>query len=380
MQYRKFGKLDWKVSALGFGAMRLPLTDGDPGHINEPEAIRMIRHAIDHGINYLDTAYPYHAGQSERLVGRALRDGYRDRVKLATKLPARHVNSPGDMDRVFDEQLQKLQTQQIDFYLLHGLNGRTWPKLRDMGVFQWAEGQIARGRIARLGFSFHDSYDLFKEIVDYYHGWALCQVHYNYMDVDYQAGQKGVEYAAGKGLAVIIMEPLRGGQLTRQPPNRVADLWKTARRDRSLAEWGLSWLWHQPEVSTVLSGMSTMDQVSENVELASCSATGMLSADDLELISRVREAFQGLSPIPCTQCGYCLPCSSSVEIPYILRIYNEVAMYNDVNRGKFRYLGPAGLSEDQRADRCTECGECLEACPQKIDIPEWLKKAHTLLR
>ena len=220
MQYRKFGKLDWEVSALGFGVMRLPLTDGDPANIDEPEAIRMIRYAIDHGVNYLDTAYGYHSGQSERIVGRVLRDGYRERVKLATKLPAGLVESASDFNRFLSEQLERLQTK-IDFYLLHGLNGKSWPKVRDLGILDWAEGKMAQGKFEHLGFSFHDELDVFKEIVDAYDNWTLSQIYYNYMYVDYQAGRRGLEYAANKGLAVVVMGPLRGGQLAKKPPKQV---------------------------------------------------------------------------------------------------------------------------------------------------------------
>ncbi len=379
MKYRKFGKLEWKVSVLGFGAMRLPLTDSDPANIDEPEANRMIRYAIDHGVNYLDTAYPYHSGQSERVVGRVLRDGYREKIKLATKLPARVVESAQDFDRFFNEQLERLQDKKIDFYLLHGLNSRSWRKVRDLGVLQWAEGKIANGYIDYLGFSFHDDYEAFKEIVDGYDNWTLSQVLYNYMDVDNQAGRRGVEYAADKGLAVVVMEPLRGGRLSKKPPEQVAKVWKSAPQNRSLAEWALLWVWNQPEVSVALSGMSTMEQVVENVTVADRCGPGTLTTDELVLIDRVREAYHGLNPIPCTNCGYCLPCPNGVAIPSILQIYNEVMIHDDPRVGRFRYGGPGGLREEQRADQCIECGECVDACPQEIPIPEWLQKSHALL-
>ena len=208
MNYRKFGKLDWKVSALGFGAMRLPLVGGAHDKVDEPEAIRMIRYAIDHGVNYLDTAYPYHGGQSERIVGNALKDGYRAKMKLATKLPVRMVESAQDFDRFFNQQLERLQTDKLDFYLFHGLSAQSWAKVRDMQILKWAETQMAKGRFAHLGFSFHDSYDAFKGIIDDYDNWTLCQIQYNYMDVENQAGRRGVEYAASKGLAIVVMEPL----------------------------------------------------------------------------------------------------------------------------------------------------------------------------
>jgi len=379
MQYRKFGRLDWEVSALGFGAMRLPLTDRDPAHVDEPEAIRMMRYAIDHGVNYLDTAYPYHSGQSERIVGQALKDGYREKMKLATKLPARQVESAQDFDRFFNEQIDRLQIDKVNFYLLHGLNSQSWPKVRDLGVLRWAESAMADGRIDHLGFSFHDNIDVFKEIVDAYDNWTLCQIQYNYMDVDYQAGRTGLEYATSKGLAVVVMEPLRGGRLGKEPPEQVKKVWESAPQKRTPAEWGLLWVWNQPEVSVALSGMSTMEQVVENVAVASRSGPGILTADELAVIEWAKEAFHGLSPVPCTSCEYCMPCPNGVEISSIFQIYNEAIMYDDPRTGRFRYRGPDGLKEEQRADQCIECDECVDACPQEIPIPEWLQKVHTLL-
>ncbi|MFC2035862.1 aldo/keto reductase [Chloroflexota bacterium] len=379
MQYRKFGQLDWEVSALGFGAMRLPLTGDNPEDVDEPNSISMIRYAIDHGVNYVDTAYMYHSGRSEHVVGQALQDGYRDRIKLATKLPAMLVESAKDFDRFLNEQLKRLQTKKIDCYLLHGLNSHSWSKIRDLGVLSWAEGAMVDGRIDHLGFSFHDDYKVFEEIVDAYDNWAFCQVQYNYIDVDYQAGRRGIEYATGKGLAVIVMEPLRGGKLSQKPPDKVAEVWKTAPGKRDPVEWALLWIWNHPEVSMALSGMSTMAQVVENVKIADRSRPGMFTVDDLSLIYRVREAYSGSSPIPCTDCGYCIPCSSGVKIPSIFHIYNEAIIYDNPRLGRFYYRGPDGLKEEERADQCNECNECVEACPQGIPIPKWLKEAHTLL-
>ena len=379
MQYRNFGKLDWKVSALGFGAMRLPTTDGDPAHINEPEAIRMIRYAIDHGVNYLDSAYLYHMGNSERLVGKALKDGYREKMKLATKIPPRSVETADDFDRILNEQLAKLQTDKINFYLLHGLNAESWPKMRDLGILPWAEKAIASGRIDHLGFSFHDKLAVLKEIIDYYDNWAFCQVQYNFMDIENQAGRAGVEYAASKGLGVVVMEPIRGGLLAKEPPQAVKELWNSGLHKWTQAEWALQWVWNQPEVSVALSGMSTMAQVEENVVSANRSGPGSLSSADLDLLGKVREAYRELAPIPCTACGYCQPCPNGVLIPDIFRLYNEAVMYGDFNVGKFRYAGPAGIKPEERADQCVECGNCEEACPQQMAVIDWLKRVHEAL-
>jgi predicted aldo/keto reductase-like oxidoreductase len=376
MQYRTFGRLDWKPSALGFGAMRLPILDGDSARIDEPEATRMIHYAIDHGVNYVDTAYPYHRETSERFLGRALQGGYRERVRLATKMPCWKAESSEDFDRFLDEQLERLQTGFVDFYLLHSLNASSWAKVRDLGVLSWAEGALASGRIGHLGFSFHDNLEVFQEIVDASDLWTFCQIQYNYMDVEEQAGTKGLQYAAGKGLAVVIMEPIRGGQLAGRIPPSVQALWDSAPVRHTPADWALQWVWNQPEVSLLLSGMSTFEQVVQNVESAGRSGVGTLGEDELALIGRVREQYRALSAIPCTKCEYCLPCPNGVKIPTIFEVYNELVMYGDEGRARWFY---STLDEAQRANNCIECGECLAKCPQGIDIPEWLKKVHAAL-
>ena len=376
MKYRAFGRLDWKPSALGFGAMRLPTIGGDPGKIDEPEATRMIRYAIDHGVNYVDTAYTYHEGTSEPFVGRVLRDGYRERVKLATKLPCWLVKGPEDFDRYLNEQLERLQTDHIDFYLLHGLNATSWPKMRDLGVIRWAEKTIAGGRIRHLGFSFHDNYEAFQQIVDDSGLWLFCQIQYNLMDIEHQAGTKGLEYAASKGLAVVVMEPIRGGLLTQNLPPGVQEIWDTAPKKRTPADWALQWVWNHPEVSVVLSGMSSMEQVEQNITSAGESGPGTLTREELSVIARVREAYRQLSRIPCTDCRYCLPCPNGVSIPSIFECYNDAMVYGDVERAKLNY---GWMEEKERADQCVECEECLGKCPQQIEIPHWLAKADELL-
>lgn len=379
MKYRKFGKMDWEVSVLGFGAMRFPLKNGNPADIDEPEAIRMMHYAFDHGVNYIDSGYVYHEGRSEALIGRALQDGYREKVKVATKLPAFLIESIDQCDRIFKEQLERLQIDKIDFYLLHGLNIATWSKLRDMEIFSWAEDALAAGHIEHLGFSFHDNFNVFKEIVDAYDNWTLCQIQYNYMDTEFQAGTRGLKYAADKGLAVVIMEPIRGGRLA-QSPETITRLWDGAPRQRSQAEWALQWVWNHPEVSVALSGMSTMEQVVENIASADRSGPGILTADELALIGQVREAYRTLNPVPCTGCGYCMPCPSGVDIPRIFNLYNDAVIYDDTILPRMIYRGAHGFTEDQRADRCIECGDCLEICPQEFPIPAYLQKAHELLK
>ena len=376
MEYRKFGKLDWKVSALGFGCMRLPTLDGDSAKIDEPEAINMVRYAIDNGVNYIDTAYPYHSKMSEPFVGRMLRDGYRDKVKLATKLPCWEVKVAEDFDRLLNEQLEKLQTERIDFYLLHALNKESWPTMRDLGAIKWAEGAIADGRIGHIGFSFHDKHEVFVEIVDAYDGWTFCQIQYNYIDIKNQAGTKGLQHAASKGLAVVVMEPILGGRLV-NPPQPIIDLWDKASNKRTAADWALQWVWNQPEVSVVLSGMSTMQHVEENVVSAGVSGIGTLTEDELAIVGQVREKYTELSPIPCTKCDYCMPCPNGVNIPRCFENYNEGVMYDKADYARTAYT--QWFPEPERADKCIQCQECEPKCPQSIPISEWMPIVHAVL-
>ena len=367
MKYRKFGNLDWQASVLGFGAMRLPVVDTYE-NIDGPEAVRMIRHAIDHGVNYIDTAYGYHGGNSERVVAKALKEGYREKVKVATKLPVWNVKSAEDFDRLLDEQLSKLQVQQIDLYLIHALSKDQWKRMQSFGILKWIEGAIADGRIGHQGFSFHDEFPVFKKIIDAWDGWAFCQIQYNYMNENVQAGTKGLEYAASKGIPVVVMEPLLGGNLV-GPPDAIQRLWDSAVKKRTAADWALQWLWNKPEVAVVLSGMSTMQQLEENLLSAEMSGIGGLTAQELALVDDVRDTYEKLRPIPCTQCRYCMPCPSGVNIPRNLEIYNVAVMYNRMKESKQDYLN---IKDDARASACTQCLECLEKCPQKIKINEWM--------
>jgi len=373
MQYRQFGRLDWEVSALGFGCMRFPTTNGNE-HIDEDEAARMLRYAIDHGVNYVDTAYPYHGGNSEPFVGRVLQNGYRERVRLATKMPSWKIEQADDFDRYLDEQLERLRTDHIDFYLLHAMREKWWHKLHDLGVLAWSEGARADGRIGHLGFSFHDEYSVFKEIVGAY-DWTFCQIQYNYMDIENQAGTRGLQYAASQGLAVVIMEPLLGGRLV-APPDPIQQIWSSAPTHRKPADWALQWLWHQPEVSVVLSGMSAMSHVEENVASAGKSGIGRLTDEELVVVDRVREAYQALCPIPCTRCNYCMPCPNGVDIPRNFEIYNEGVMYDKPDHARRSY---GFLDEEKRASACIACLECEDSCPQHIPISDWMVHVHEVL-
>jgi predicted aldo/keto reductase-like oxidoreductase len=369
MNYRTFGKLDWKPSALGFGTMRLPTIGEDPSAIDEQQAITMLRAGIDGGINYVDTAYSYHGGKSETLVGKALQEGYRARVHLATKMPSWLIESQADMTGRFEEQLQRMQTDHVEFYLLHALNAERWHKLRDAGVLEWAQERIREGRIGHLGFSFHDTNTAFREIIDAYQEWTFCQIQYNFLDEETQAGTDGLHYAASRGLAIVVMEPLRGGKLA-APNTEISAMWDTASTKRSAAEWALDWVWNHPEVSLLLSGMSTLAQVQQNLDAAGVSATGMLAPGELDLIASVRDAYNALIRVPCTACSYCMPCPQGVNIPGMFQLVNEGSMFGSWDTQRKRYSQMK--SEGSSADSCIRCGACEDKCPQHIAIRDEL--------
>ena len=373
MQYRKFGRLDWDASILGFGTMRLPYK-GNVKNIDEKQAARMLHHAIDHGVNYIDTAYPYHGGESEGFIGRALGGGYRERVKLATKMPSWLVRSSTDFDKFFNEQLKRLRTEHIEFYLLHSLKKEYWSKLKGLDAVGWGERAIKAGKIGQLGFSFHDEFDVFKEIVDAW-DWPFCQIQYNYMDVRNQAGTKGLKYAAAKGMAVVIMEPILGGKLAGPPPS-IQEVFDRSQIKRRAADWALQWVWNQPEVTVVLSGMSTFQQVVENLESADSAGIGVLNQEELELIREVRRRYRKLAPIPCTRCGYCMPCPNGVDIPQNLTLYNEGKMYSRLDPSRRQY---GFISKKARSTACIQCRECEPKCPQGILISEWMPKVSAVL-
>jgi uncharacterized protein len=378
MKYRSFGKLDWQASALGFGVMRMPTIDGVPGsdQIDEQEGARMIYSAIEGGVNYLDTAYPYHRGESEKFLGRILQHGWREKVRLATKLPQWLVDDPAKFDQLLDEQLERLNTAYIDFYLIHALDKKSWKKMEGFDVLRWAEKRRSDGSIGHIGFSFHDDYEAFKTIVDAY-DWDFCQIQYNYMDIENQAGVEGLRYAAQKGLAVVIMEPLLGGRLAVKPPPEVQAVWDQAPIKRTPADWALQWLWNQPEVSLVLSGMSTMQQVEENLASASRSGVSSLNAEDEAVVDKVRQTFNQLCLVACTSCQYCQPCPNDVNIPLMFELYNAGHMYGVLEEIRKAYQGR--IPKNMLADQCTKCRECEDKCPQHLPICDLLEDVDRVL-
>ncbi|MEA3463062.1 MAG: aldo/keto reductase [Bacteroidota bacterium] len=365
-----FGKTGLEVSALGFGCMRFPVLEKDNSRIDEVQAMEMVRYAIDKGINYFDTAYPYHGydfsagGASEPFLAKALKNGYREKVYLATKLPSWLVESREDMDRFLDEQLERLDTSYIDFYLLHALDAGNWKKLLQFGVLDFLDRAIETGKIRYAGFSYHDESELFKEIVDAY-DWTFCQIQYNYMDEEYQAGKEGLIYADEKGLAVVAMEPLRGGTLVNGLPPAAREVLKQATPERTEVGWALQWLWRHPEVTMVLSGMSLLDHVKENLQLASDLAQMEWTEKDEHALQKAVGIIRGKKMVDCTACNYCMPCPEGVNIPRNFALYNDHHMLQDP-AARFRYQRL--LSDTAKASNCIQCGLCEPQCPQGIPI------------
>lgn len=383
MKYRRFGKLDWMVSILGFGAMRLPVVGGDMRQIDEPEAMRMIKYAIDHGVNYIDTAYMYHGGNSEVLVGKVLREGYHGKVRVATKMPIGMVRSREELNTIFEEQMRRLQVDYIDFYLMHGLDRDRWRKIYDLNVLDWAERKVDEGRIGYLGFSFHDEFEVFKEIVDGYSGWTFCQIQYNYLDTESSRrspGTRGLKYAASRGLAVVVMEPIRGGLLAIPPPPEVRAVFDEAGVKRTPVQWALLWVWNHPEVSVALSGMSRFEQVVDNIATASIAEPGILSEEELHIIEKVRSMYLKYGFIGCTGCRYCMPCPRGVDIPTILRYMNRMLMAEGGEERRIIEEYYREVPEDKRGDRCARCGECEKKCPQKLPIRELIRRSGFMFR
>jgi len=376
MLYREVPKSGDKLSILGLGAMRLPEKDGA---IDRQKATALVCHAIDSGINYVDTAWTYHKDQSEAFLGEALADGYREKVRLATKMPHWLVKDQQDMEKFLNIQLNRLRTDHIDYYLIHSLTAGGWKKIKENGVLEFLERAKKDGRIRNAGFSFHDNVEIFKEIVDSY-DWDACLIQYNFLDEKHQAGTEGLKYAAKKGIAVIVMEPLRGGSLVRNIPTEVADIWSEADVKRTPVQWALRWIWNHPEVTLVLSGMNEISQVDENIRTASEAYPDSLTENELDTVQRVAEKYRNLMMIPCTGCGYCMPCPVGVDIPGCFDLYNSKMIFKGISDHdtQYRYLihQMGILGKNSAASLCVECGKCKEHCPQHIDIPEKMKEVE----
>ncbi|MCM1145790.1 MAG: aldo/keto reductase [Blautia sp.] len=374
MQYRKDKKGN-NISVLGYGCMRFSKKGTG---IDIDKAEKELMAAIEGGVNYLDTAYIYSG--SEAAVGEILhRNQCRDKVYLATKLPHYLIKSMDGVEKTFQEELKRLQTDYIDFYLMHMLSDTSvWNKLKQMGIVTWIEEKLASGQIRNIGFSYHGNADMFKQLVDAY-DWDFCQIQYNYMDETSQAGVEGLKYAHAKGLPVIIMEPLRGGRLVNLLPESAKELFQKDPEKRTPAELAFKWLYDQPEVTCVLSGMNSLEMVKQNLQTASVSHMGCMSESDKTLVERVKKEIQRSVKVGCTGCGYCMPCPKGVDIPGTFRCYN--AMYSEgKHSGRMDYLQCTALRKDtSSASQCIECGKCEQHCPQHIEIRKELKNAASEL-
>ena len=363
MEQRKFGNTDLTPSILGFGMMRLKKKED--GTLDEEWAIKTLRNAIDQGITYVDTAYIY--GDSERVTGLCLQDGYREKVTLATKLPVAMLTCEEDFERLLDEQLERLQTDHIDAYLLHALGRSRWENyVKKFNILEHAERARKAGKIRYLGFSFHDNLDVFKEILNGHDRWDFCQIQLNYMDTQYQAGLEGMELAHQKGLAVVVMEPLRGGFLA----NVSEDIAKML--PKSPVESALDYLWNMKQINVVLSGMSETEQVEQNMAYANRASVGMLTEEEVVAIEQAGNAIRTSISVPCTGCNYCAVCPKEIAIADIFRIHNQLQFNGDYRTAKSAYLS---LGE-KNAEQCISCGACAEQCPQQIPIFQKLADIH----
>lgn len=359
------------LSILGFGVMRLPTKNGG---FDEPRATQMIHDSIEQGVNYFDTAYIYQNGKSEILLGKALSGGFRERVKIATKLPPFLVSKPLHAKKIFATQLERLQTDYIDYYLLHMLSDKPmYDRLAVLGVMEWLEELKKNGIVRNIGFSFHGTKANFELILKAY-PWDFCQIQYNYMDENNQATKSGLLLAASLGIPVIVMEPLRGGRLVTHLPEQVKNAFKASNAERSPAEWGLRWVWNHPEVTLLLSGMSDEAQMAENIRVA-CEATpNSLTESELLVFEQARKELQSKTKVPCTSCGYCMPCPFGVDIPGCFSAYNDKYLMNDKSAG-FKYFQALGALavKPAYASMCRGCGKCESHCPQNIAIRKELK-------
>ena len=368
MEKRKMENLGIETSLLGFGCMRFPTLEN--GEIDEPEAERMLDKAIAQGINYIDTAYPYHGGKSEIVTGNVLKKYDRSSFYLATKLPLWLVNSLEDVDRLFEEQLTKLQTDYIDFYLMHAVGRERWDAMRQMGVVERLEKLKEEGRIRYLGFSFHDSYDVFEEIINY-RDWDFCQIQLNYMDQEEQAGVKGAALAASKNIPLVIMEPVKGGSLAAFADD-IMDKFHAMDPDASAASFALRWVGSLPGVKVILSGMSTMEQVEDNLKTF-CDFRPLSEAEQ-KMIEDVTNTLRSRVQNGCTGCRYCMPCPAGVDIPGCFGVWNTYHMYQNYNIVKGRW--ERELGDAKQAKNCVKCGKCEQACPQKLSIRRDLERGQ----
>jgi len=369
MRYRQFGQLEWRSSILGLGTAKLS---------HAAESIEVIRRAIDLGINYLDLGYPHDLAHQERIsaiVREALQNGYRDRIKIALTLPSHLIHENRDFDRYLQNQLKWLAMDRADFCLIGRLNRESWPVLRGLSVPDWSERVIQSGRVGHVGFSFHDHFQVLKTLLAGWDRWAFCQFQFSYMDIDHDPGVSGLRYAAEKGLAVTVSQPLRIGRLARQLPDSSAGVWAEALEQAGLTEWGLRFVWNYPETSTAVRDFETIDDLMRSAMIAEIAEADSLTVQEELLICRMRDVRRGLQRIPCTSCRSCMPCREGIDVPRIFEIYNDVFIYADLDTARTIYR-----EELHQAERCSDCVVCESRCLKKLPVRELLKDAVRLLR
>ena len=373
MQYRLIEKTGDELSPIGFGAMRLPLKNGK---VNRELAKKQIYHAIDSGINFIDTAYLY--GDSETFLGEVLQGEYKDKVKLCTKLPSINVRKYEDMENILDEQLKRLQRDSIDYYLIHAVDLKTINRLLKKDLLKFISKAKADGKIKHVGFSYHGPKEEFEIVLDGY-DWDVVMIQYNYFDENIQASIEGIEHAASRGMGIFVMEPLKGGILAGKMPHEAEEIFRNANPDKSNAQWALEWVLNNRNITSVLSGMNSIEQIDENIAIAEKTTPMSLSLEEMETIEYVKRVLRNSLKINCSTCGYCMPCPRGVNIPECMKIYNEKylfehkGLFNQSRIDYFQYVGGI-MGNEGNAGKCNGCGKCLRKCPQKLNIIEELKK------
>jgi len=371
MKYRRFGKLDWRSSVLGFGVRRLPRET--PQRLDQRQISGMLHLALESGLNYIDLGFTPDPRYQENMLNAikvALNNGYRQKAKLAASIPVRRIRTAVDLDRYLEQYLGHLGA--INFCILSGLDRWTWPGLEKLEVADWIERNLKAGKFEFVGFSFHDQFQYLREIVEAYSGWSLAGFQYSFMDIDHHPGTSGLQFASRNGLAVVTSEPLKSGRLAANLPGLVSDFW-SALPGRSPAEWGLRWVMNHAEISTVVVDMSSLDQVQQNLALAADMEPDSLGIEEEVTISRIRDAYRKSRHFPCTACRSCMPCPQGIDAPRIFELYNDAVMYRDKDVAREIYL-----EENHDPGSCTECGRCVKTCGKQIDIPSWLKAARSL--
>lgn len=374
MKYRKFGKLDWRASILGLGINKMYRCDEGLDLVNDTKQIQLLRYAIDRGVNYLDLGYPFDIVRQQqiyRIINNSLLTDCRSEVKLFLHLPIRILHSIKETEYYLAEQLRWLAVDEVDFCVIDGLNKEMWHKSEETGVIKWAEKALKNGYIGNLGFTFHDDFQVLRNIISGFNNWTFCYFQYSFMDIDHHPGDVGLQYASSNNLAVIVTESLRSGRLTRNIPSTVADIYNNALTVRSPAEWGLRSVWNQPEVTSIVSSIHTLSQLEEDIDTADGAEADGLNIEDLMLISSVRDNYHKLKPIRCTACATCMPCPQNINVPRIFELYNDAVLYSNARKPQFTYK-----IEQHDITGCIECGICEKRCPRKIAIVDYLKKAN----